>query len=159
MSEPKECDPAIEREETLAQDRFLIMVQSAIQNVLNDKGLKYRDLARRMRVSEARISQLFSDDASNMTVKTIAKVFYHLDATPILLSAQALELKLSAAGGGRDQQSSAWVVSGDLADLQLDVWTDVSGVADQHKDVVSPRATPRDWAAAEIAIEQRTRAA
>ena len=153
-------EQATDREELLAQERLLFMVQSTMQRMLNDQGLRYRDLARRMSVSEARISQLFGDEASNMTIKTIAKVFHHLNAKAMIMAADELEKKLAEARGQTEPRVTAqWIVSESLNELELGVTADVVPSDVIHKDVSGPTATPRDWADAEIAVQQRTRAA
>jgi transcriptional regulator with XRE-family HTH domain len=147
-------------EELLAQDRLLFMVQTTMQRLLNDQGLKARDLARRLDVSEARISQLFSDDASNMTIKTIARVFHHLNAKPLILSEHELQEKVADAKGELSAPAAGqWLVSESLHELELGVAADVVPPKSLRKDASWPAATPRDWADAEIAIQQRSRAA
>ena len=74
------------REDVLFEEAFLLQVQCCIQELLNDKRLKYRDLSKRLGVSEARVSQMFGDDASNLTIRTIARIFYQLGEKPVLLS-------------------------------------------------------------------------
>lgn len=74
------------REDVLFEESFLLQVQCCIQGLLNDKRLKYRDLSKRLGVSEARVSQMFGDDASNLTIRTIARIFYQLGEKPVLLS-------------------------------------------------------------------------
>jgi transcriptional regulator with XRE-family HTH domain len=65
-----------------AEEYLAAKIQSKLQEVLDDRGLSRSDLARRMNVSKARVSQIFADDA-NFTVKTLARACHALnfDAT------------------------------------------------------------------------------
>lgn len=58
-----------------AEEEFLVDVQIAMHALLQIRGLKQRDLAALIGVSEPYVSQLFSSDASNLTLRTLAKVF------------------------------------------------------------------------------------
>lgn len=69
-----------------AEESFIADVQFAIHNLLEAKGVSRADLARAMGVSEARISQLFSDNPRNLTLRTIARMFYAAGEEPQLTS-------------------------------------------------------------------------
>ena len=95
------------REDVLFEEAFLLQVQCCIQELLNDKRLKYRDLSKRLGVSEARVSQMFGDDASNLTIRTIARIFYQLGEKPVLLS----QRECDRLGSGEAQLGSdAWTM-------------------------------------------------
>lgn len=64
------------------EDALISDVQFAIHNLLEVKKMSRADLARKLGVSEARISQLFSDTPRNLTLKTIARVFHALNERP-----------------------------------------------------------------------------
>ena len=64
-----------------AEAAFILLAQTEMQKIMNRKGLRYRDLARRMGVTEARVSQMFGDTATNLTIKTVARVFHQLGET------------------------------------------------------------------------------
>ena len=66
-------DELISAEETLIAD-----VQVAIHNLMLDRGVSRADLARALGVSDARVSQMFSDAAPNLTLRTIARIFHVL---------------------------------------------------------------------------------
>jgi DNA-binding Xre family transcriptional regulator len=81
----------VDCEDRLAQERFLLLTQTKLQELLRCKKVKYKDLSKRLGVSEARISQLFSDDAANLTIRTIARIYHHLDEAPVILSRKEYE--------------------------------------------------------------------
>jgi DNA-binding Xre family transcriptional regulator len=81
-------------ENRLVEERFLVLAQTQIQKLLNEKKLRYRDLSKRMGVSEARVSQMFGDEASNLTIRTIARVYHQLGETPVILSRRELDTLL-----------------------------------------------------------------
>ena len=59
----------------LAEEALIADTQFAIHNLLEVKGVSRAELARRLSLSEARISQIFSDDPKNLTLRTIARIF------------------------------------------------------------------------------------
>ncbi len=74
----------------LVEERFLLQVQVAIQTLLNEKKLRYRDLAKRLGVSESRVSQMFGDDGANLTIRTIARIFHQLGEEAAVVSQRSL---------------------------------------------------------------------
>ena len=74
-----------EEEGKLYEERFLLMVQTQIQRLLNEKHVRYRDMSKRLGVSEARVSQMFGDEASNLTLRTVARIFWHLGEVPLIM--------------------------------------------------------------------------
>jgi DNA-binding Xre family transcriptional regulator len=146
-------DP-VEREARLAEERFLLIVQVEMQRILNGKGLKYKDLSRRLGVSEARVSQMFGDDANNLTIRTIAKIFHQLDERPVLISKKELERRLAEARGASDP-APTWTFSGSIDELNLSPCTQYVANAGQPREL-SRRVTGSDWASAEKAVEARS---
>lgn len=136
----------------LAEERFLLLVQTRIQELLEGKGLRYRDLARRLGVSEARVSQMLSDDAANLTIRTVAKIYHQLGETPVLYG----ERELGAAGVGRHlpclAESVIWQVAGDhLNRIQVPR----GEVVDAVEEGSHTRARQQEWIAAESAMLRR----
>lgn len=66
----------------IAEDALIVNVQFAIHNLLEAKGMSRAELARALGVSEARVSQLFDDNPKNLTLRTIARIFYVLGEEP-----------------------------------------------------------------------------
>ncbi len=96
-----------DREMRLAEEQMLYLAQTAIQRQLNRQGLKYRDLARRLEVSEARVSQLLGDDALNLTIRTVARVFHKLGEEAVLLTRRELDEQLRQAP--QEPEHPSWV--------------------------------------------------
>ena len=65
-------------------------VQFALQKAMTEGGLTHKVLAERLGVSPARVSQYFSKDASNLTLKTIAKIAHALGEEFELMSLKDL---------------------------------------------------------------------
>lgn len=72
----------IDTDMLIAEDSLIADVQFTIHNLLEQKGVSRAELARRLSVSEAYVSQLFSDVTRNLTLRTIARVFKALGETP-----------------------------------------------------------------------------
>jgi transcriptional regulator with XRE-family HTH domain len=60
----------------LAEERAIATVQAMAIRLLEEKKLKRTDLAGLLGVSEARISQIFSGDPSNLSIKKAAQLFF-----------------------------------------------------------------------------------
>lgn len=144
-----------DREARLAEERFLLAAQRAMQRMLNDKGLRYRDLARRLAVSEARVSHMFGDDAANLTMRTVARVFHCLGESVVIMSKCEFDRKLSEAAGNARDDAGGWRVS--APDF---VWVDRCaeplGKIESPRDTTRP-ATTKQWAMADEATYRRSR--
>ena len=129
------------REDVLFEEAFLLQVQCFIQELLNEKRLKYRDLSKRLGVSEARVSQMFGEDASNLTIRTIARIFYQLGERPVLLSERECG-KLDAAGDGYTAGDDWTMVATDIDRFAVAR----AQVIDMSKATAEPRAVPSsEW--------------
>lgn len=145
-------DPA-EREDRLAQERLLFMAQVEMQRLLNEKGLKYKDLSKRLGVSEARVSQIFGDDAGNLTIRTIARVFHQLGEKPLLMSKVLYERRLAEARGAADP-APTWTLEGSVEELNVSPCTQVVPKVNRSREQSRP-ATGNDWVQAAKAVEAR----
>ena len=141
------------REVRLAEERFLLAAQVEIQRLLNDRGLKYKDLAQRLGVTEARVSQMFGDDAANLTIRSIARIFYHLKESPMLMAKSLYERRVAEARGAVDP-APTWIVSGTLEGLDVSPCTQIVRQVTVGADSALP-VTGHDWAQAEKAVEAR----
>lgn len=144
-------DPAV-YDERLAEQTFLLTAQTEIQKLLNSKDLRYRDLAKRLSVSEARVSQMFGDEAANLTIRTIARIFHHLGEVPVLTTARELR---SLSGGERakdDAGTPHWSFKGARGgDLEAPEEIDFVAHLDVPRESHRSAPTSRDWALADIA--------
>lgn len=143
-----------------AEATFILHTQTEMQRIINRKGLRYRDLSRRMGVTEARVSQMFGDTATNLTIKTVARVFHHLGETAYLTTLEEVERQLAEARGTQpDGDAHRWTVIG-LESDKFQMAGDVS-LADAPTpiDVPASRQSFDRWVRAEAALPQRTAAA
>ncbi len=106
-----ECDAETFALEAAEAD-FTLAVQSMIQRLLNEKGLRARDLSKRLNVTEARISQMFGDQAKNLTLKTIARICHQLGETPLILTEADFNRSLASAKGDYVAREGRWIMSG-----------------------------------------------
>ena len=140
----------------MAEEEFLLSVQTILQKLLNDRDLRYRDLAKRLGVTEARVSQMFGDTAANLTIRSIARVFHLMGESPVLLSREELRRRLAEARGAGSEAQPRWSVSG-ANDGHL-VVEDTAELVDENavaRDRPQPKPSARDWAIAEAAAGQR----
>ncbi len=72
-------EPQNDNEKTiLAIEALAVSVQLALQKVMVEGGVSQRDLAEKLGVSAARVSQMLSTQGANLTIKTIAKIAHAL---------------------------------------------------------------------------------
>jgi DNA-binding Xre family transcriptional regulator len=145
---------AQDREIALAEERFLLRTQVAIQKLLNNKDIKYRDLASRLGVSEARVSQMFGDEASNLTLRTIAKIFYHLNEKPLVVAQREFDRILAEAKGAA-LSASQWRVRAAPNDLMVGDDIDLVDDIDDPRERGRSGTTTFEWAQADAARERR----
>jgi transcriptional regulator with XRE-family HTH domain len=79
-----------ERTAVFAEEAAVVDAQSLLHQLMEAKGWSRADLARAMNVSRARVTQIFSDDCKNFTVRLLARA----------MSALGEELHLSAKSQG-----------------------------------------------------------
>lgn len=81
MIEHNNLERAVDEREIEAIEGFMVDVQVYLNEIMHAKKVSRAELARRMGVSRARVSQMFSDDA-NVTVRQLARAAYHLGEEP-----------------------------------------------------------------------------
>ncbi|MBB3693540.1 helix-turn-helix transcriptional regulator [Sphingomonas sp. BK580] len=111
MAETDQRD-RLDEDDKLFEESFLLATQVTLQRLLNEKQLKYRDLAKRLGVSEARVSHMFGDEASNLTIRTVARIYRQLGETPVILSVRDLE-RITAGRDGCLENVAGWTVLAD----------------------------------------------
>lgn len=71
--------PMNEEERSLDVVEMLVLsIQVALQNAMTRGGVSQKELADRLGVSPARVSQILSESGANLTVKTIGKIAHAL---------------------------------------------------------------------------------
>lgn len=144
---------AADREIRLAEERLLLATQVEMQRLLNERGMKYKDLSRRLGVSEARVSQIFGDDGGNVTVKTIARIFHQLREKPVIISKSQFDRRIAEARGAADP-SPIWTFAGSLDDVDVGPCTHLVAKISHPREPSNP-ATGLDWVKAETDREAR----
>ena len=64
--------------DAFAQAGYVADLQSGIHRMMVAKGVSRADLAGRLGLSRARVTQYFAGDGSNLTAKTVARIFHAL---------------------------------------------------------------------------------
>lgn len=75
-------DPAWEL--AAVEEGFIVDVQGLLQELMDERGMSRAGLARAMGVSRARVTQLFSDKCTNMTVRVFAQAVHALGDVPAI---------------------------------------------------------------------------
>lgn len=74
------------RSAVFAEEAFVVDVQSFLHRLMIEKGLNRTQLADAMGVSKARVSQIFSDECKNFTVRLLARACHALGEEPQISS-------------------------------------------------------------------------
>lgn len=64
--------------EAFAIEALVFSVQVALQRAMHKNGVTNKELAERLGMSPARVSQIFSSNGPNLTLKTIARIQHAL---------------------------------------------------------------------------------
>jgi|GEM_PF-945786 len=85
---------ALKNSSVYAEEALVVDLQSLLHTVMVEKGFTRSQLAAAMGVSKARVTQLFSDDCSNFTVRMLARALFALGeqlevSCPTMKKAQA----------------------------------------------------------------------
>lgn len=101
-----------ERNRIFAEEEAVVSVQSFLHELMEEKGLSRADLARAMGVSRARVTQLFSDECTNLTLRVLARAMFALNEELVVSSSR----KLNGPSNDREiaqptmlKSRSAWV--------------------------------------------------
>lgn len=120
---------ADERSRVFAEEAAVVAVQCLLQDLMERKGWNRADMARAMNVSRARVTQIFSDECTNLTVRLLARAMTALGEE---FSVGILTEQRPVESNGR---SSAGV---DLAAMEeMRSWTEIS---DYSHDLVTSSA-------------------
>ena len=120
-------DHELEQDRT---DSLVLSAQIAIQESMAVKGVSQRDLADRLGVSAARVSQIVAGNGSNLTLKTIGRIAHALDERfDLVAHREAVRIAQSKRAGQYDSG-----VIFDLGKLALEnPWTDDSANDDKYR--------------------------
>lgn len=115
-----------------AEEALVVNAQGLLQELLDEKGMSRADLARAMGVSRARVTQLFSDDCTNFTVRLWARALFALGEKAVVSYAGSEDcLDHFFAGRSEFPETEGLVRSGQWNELQsLDLSDDCSHAND-----------------------------
>lgn len=69
------------------EEFFVAEAQARLEALMEEKGVTRAELSRKLNVSRARVTQIFSDDASNLTLRLLARSFLALGEVPVIIPA------------------------------------------------------------------------
>jgi transcriptional regulator with XRE-family HTH domain len=69
---------ALRASPTFAEESFVTDTQSFLQTIMEEKGINQTQLAEAMGVSKARVSQMFSSEVKNFTIRLLARAVHAL---------------------------------------------------------------------------------
>lgn len=78
--------PKTSRSRIAVEERFIVDVQVYLQELMDLRGFNKTKLAAAMGVSRGRISQIFSDECTNLTVRLLARAVHALGDEPEITS-------------------------------------------------------------------------
>jgi len=68
----------------LAENRFITDLQVVLEKAMAARQLSQAELAKRMNISAARMSQILADDGANLEARTIARIAHALQLVAII---------------------------------------------------------------------------
>jgi transcriptional regulator with XRE-family HTH domain len=125
---------SVQRSVVAVEEGFVVEVQSYLQELMNNAGISRSELARRMGVSRARVTQIFSDECTNLTIRLLAKAAHAMGEVPRVES--ELTRRLRAAREDEDRQALIYR-SGNVVPIWQD--TDSTDPADADCVGTDPR--------------------
>lgn len=137
--------------EEFREESFVAEVQAQLSRMLDDKGVSRAELARRLDVSRARVSQIFSDEAQNFTLRLLVRSFLAVGEEPVLVTRSEYEaLKgLRAAhretAGGVGREAADGIAEALIAHLLQANLTESRGDAERP---AKRSSGAKDWASA-----------
>ena len=106
-------------EEVFAIEDLVFSTQIALQKAMNRKGVTNKELSERLGMTPARVSQIFSTNGPNLTLRTIARIAHALgedfkfvckhDLKRPLPEANAKEFMSVVLNGNKRLTPSSWV--------------------------------------------------
>ena len=131
------------------EEHFVSEVQARLSELIEDKGISRAELARRLDVTRARVTQIFSDDCKNFTVRLLVRSFLAVGEEPVILSRSEYAKLLS---GRSSEDSMSDGKTGAVEGLTEAVIASLLRASIGERPIESDRAKrttgAKDWAAA-----------
>jgi transcriptional regulator with XRE-family HTH domain len=113
---------ALEQRRVFAEEAAVVDAQTLLHSVMERKGISRADLARAMNISRARVTQIFSDDCENLTIRLLARALCALEENLVLLTEHDVnELK---------EENKLMAAALSLPGRESVSWTQIDGYAD-----------------------------
>jgi transcriptional regulator with XRE-family HTH domain len=91
---------AAEKSAIFAEEGFVVDAQIFLNELMLEKHISRADLAKAMGVSRARITQIFSDDCKNFTVRLLARAIHALGEEAYITHRRAFDALRSVSRTG-----------------------------------------------------------
>lgn len=106
---------ALKKSSVFAEEAFVVDVQSLLETIMHEKGMTRSQLADAMSVSRARVSQMFSSDCKNFTVRLLARALHAMGERAEMSCETMLKVRLREASSklfvGTQRFESDWIFS------------------------------------------------
>jgi predicted XRE-type DNA-binding protein len=139
-----------------AEAAFILEAQMEIQKLLSVNGMRSRELAARLGVTEARVSQMLGDAAKNLTLKTIVRIFHQFGEKPHLTTKSEF-CRHVVLGPNLPVEIDHWTVTNLPADLQTTGASREVPIARSLDADIAATLMVSSWAQAEEAVAERPR--
>src|SRR5689334_8239062 len=112
---------ALEQTRVFAEEAAVVDAQTLLHSAMLRKGVSRADLARAMNVSRARVTQIFSDECSNLTIRLLARALSALGEELVLFTQHDVNRMrdenklLNAALAIAERASSSWTEIADYS--------------------------------------------
>lgn len=120
-----------ERDRVFAEEAAVVQAQLLLHDLMKDRGWSRADLARAMNVSRARVTQIFSDECANLTIRLLSRALvalgeeFELSTRNKAVCAGSVDLaQIGLEACVAAEASRAWVQIDDYASRPLTIAND-----------------------------------
>lgn len=131
--------------ELFREEYFVSEIQARLSSIMDDKGISRAELARKLGVSRARVTQIFSDEANNFTIRLLFNVFSALEEEPIILTKQEYQ-KLKKQEEVKPSVDTPKTFAGLSDQLIAELLDKISFGANEADRAAKRAANAEDWA-------------
>ncbi|WP_397586697.1 helix-turn-helix domain-containing protein [Sphingobium fuliginis] len=117
---------ATEKSAIFAEEGFVVDAQIFLNELMLEKHISRADLAKAMGVSRARITQIFSDECKNFTVRLLARAIHALGEEAFITHRRAFEALRNASREEAPAMSTNNVYS---------IWSEEASNDDECEDI------------------------
>ncbi len=104
-------DPRVNKETAgYVEEAFVVDVQSFLHHLMVEKGFNRSQLAEAMGVSRARVTQIFSDECKNFTIRLLARAVHALGEKPEITSSWHTDCVTSEEAETKERPASVFEI-------------------------------------------------